>query len=249
MYRSKGTYASKVAVADATRTGFFVFGAYDGTAQRTTAGVVATVDGAVSVGNVPQKITFETGETTTRTARLTIKPNGDVRAGDGTANYTQFSATGDQVFVGTAGLVFGHMYTNSTIATTLTTQNTWYELNGATAWTTGQLNNCTFTDPAITVLEPGMYEVIWTLSTDFSAIPGASQQIEYGIMVGGTIQNEGQAHRTLANSTDTGHCSGVAILDLADNAVISLGARNTTSAGKILHVEHGNMTVKQIGGT
>jgi hypothetical protein len=68
-------------------------------------------------------------------------------------------------------------------------------------------------------------------------------------MIGGTIQNPGQAHRTLANSTDTGHCSGVAILDLAANAQISLAANNNTSAGKIIHVEHGNMEVEQIGGT
>jgi hypothetical protein len=141
------------------------------------------------------------------------------------------------------------MYTNSTIAVTLTDQNTWYELDGATAWTTGEVHNCTFADPAITVLEPGMYEVIYTLSTDFSASPGAAQNIGYGIMIGGAIQNEGQSHRTIANSTDTGHCSGVAILDLADNAVVSLAARNESSAGKTLHVEHGNMTVKQIGGT
>ena len=94
-----------------------------------------------------------------------------------------------------------------------------------------------------------MYEVSWSLSTDFSASPGSKQEIEYGIMVGGAIQNEGQAHRTLSNSTDTGNTCGIAILDLADNAVISLAAKNETSAGKILHVEHGNLTIKQIGGT
>lgn len=186
----------------------------------------------------------------TSTPAQTLDVNGALLVGAGTLNF-QSDSDGDTFWVGEGtGLVFGHMYTNNQpIAVTLTDQNTWYELNGAAAWTTGELNNTTFTDPAITVLEPGRYEVIWTLSTDFSSTPGASQQIEYGIMIGGSIQNEGQAHRTLANSTDTGHCSGVAILDLADNAVISLGARNVSSAGKTIHVEHGNMTVKQIGGT
>ena len=173
---------------------------------------------------------------------------GGIAIGD-TTNAMKVSNTGDVTFIGTSGLVYGHMYTNGTIAITLTDQSTWYELDGATAWTTGLLNGVTFTDPALTVTEPGMYEVIYTLSTDFSASPGATQQVEYGIMVGGSIQNEGRAHRTLANSTDTGHCSGVAILDLADNAVISLGAQNESAAGKTLHVEHGNMTVKLIGGT
>jgi hypothetical protein len=201
-----------------------------------------------SGGNSAHVGNLRLGDTNVPTDQLEV--NGVSVLGDGGAShYVSVNATGDTVFVGGAGLVFGHMYTNSTIAVTLTDQNTWYELDGATAWTTGQVHNTTFTDPAITVLEPGMYEVIWTLSTDFSASPGASQQIEYGIMIGGSIQNEGRAHRTLANSTDTGHCSGVAILDLADNAVISLAARNITSAGKILHVEHGNMTVKQLGGT
>ena len=155
----------------------------------------------------------------------------------------------DVIYKAGGGIVFGSMYTNTTIATTLTTINTWYELNGATAWTVGLLHNCTFTDPAITVLEPGMYEITWSLSTDFSTSPGSKQEIEYGIMVGGAIQLPGRAHRTLANSTDTGNCCGLAILDLADNAVISLAANNNTSSGKILHVERGNMTVKQLGGT
>ena len=173
---------------------------------------------------------------------------GQAVIGDDT-NYTSIGTTGNVVFHGSAGMVFGYMYTNSTIATTLTTQNTWYELNGTTAWTTGLLNNCTFSDPAITILEPGMYEITWSLSTDFSASPGAKQQIEHGIMIDGSIQTEGRAHRTLANSTDTGNQCGLAIFDLSDNAVISLVAMNETSGGKILHVEHGNMTVKQIGGT
>ena len=173
---------------------------------------------------------------------------GGARFGD-TSDYLDISKTGLLTFAGAAGMNFGHMYTNATIAVTLTDQNTWYEIDGATAWTTGLLKNITFSDPAITVLEPGMFLVIWGLSTDFSANPGAKQDIEYGIMIGGSIQNEGQAHRTLANSTDTGHSSGFAILDLADNAVVSLGAKNVTSAGKTLHVEHGNMVVIQIGGT
>ena len=179
---------------------------------------------------------------------LHLRPVANTTLG-GITNYTKFAADGSLTFVGTAGLVFGHMYTNSTIATTLTDQNTWYELDGATAWTTGQVHKCTFSDPAITVLEPGMYEISWSLSTDFSASPGSKQEIEYGVMVGGAIQNEGRATRTLANSTDTGNACGVAVLDLPDNSIISLAARNVTSAGKILHVERGNMVVKQIGGT
>ncbi len=179
---------------------------------------------------------------------LGLKINMPTIIGDGT-NYVSVASDGDLTFVGSAGIVYGHMYTNDVIAIALTDQNTWYELNGATAWTSGVVHRCTFSDPAITVLEPGIYEVVWSLSTDFSATPGSKQEIEYGIMVGGAIQAEGQAHRTLSNSTDTGNACGVAILDLADNAVISLAARNVTSSGKTLNIPHGNMTVKQVGGT
>jgi hypothetical protein len=187
-----------------------------------------------SGSGVEELINFKTGGT----SRFKVEAAGNV------------ISTGDTYWTGDgSGIAYGHMYTNSTIATTLTDQNTWYELDGATAWTTGELNLCTFTDPEITVTKAGRYEVIYTLSTDFSATPGAAQQLEYGIMVNGTIQNEGQAHRTLANSTDTGHCSGVAILDLAADDDVSLAARNVSSAGKILHVEHGNMTIKMVGGT
>jgi hypothetical protein len=181
----------------------------------------------------------------------TLAVTGLSNLGDGgTTTYLSVEADGDTFWVGdSTGIPYGHMYTNTTIAVTLTDQNTWYEIDGTQAWTTGLTNLCTFTDPEISVDKAGVYEITWTLSTDFSASPGAAQEIEYGIMVNGTIQNEGQAHRTLANSTDTGHCSGVAILDLAADDDVSLAARNVSSAGKILHVEHGNMTVKMLGGT
>jgi hypothetical protein len=157
----------------------------------------------------------------------------------------------DLIHISGGGVIFGSIYTNNVpIATTLTLANTWYELtDAANPWTQGVLHNCTFATPRIKVLYAGHYLVTWALSTDFSASPGASQQIEYGIMVDGSIQNPGQAHRTLANSTDTGNCAGMAILDLSADAAISLAANNNSSAGKVLHIEHGNLTVHQLGGT
>jgi len=92
-----------------------------------------------------------------------------------------------------------------------------------------------------------MYEITWGMSIDFSASPGALQQIEGGIMIDGAIQLPGRSHRTVANSTDTGHFSGFAILNLSANEIVSLALNNNTGAGKTLHVEHGNLIVKQIG--
>lgn len=162
-----------------------------------------------------------------------------------------FQATGLLRFMDSAsGLIFGSMYTNDLpIAVTLTDQSTWYELMDASnPWTAGLVSRCTFSDPGITIVEPGRYIIIWGLSTDFSATPGSKQEIEYGIMIDGAIQSPGRAHRTLSNSTDTGHASGFAILDVAVDEIVSLAAMNESSAGKVLHVEHGNMIIIHIGG-
>ncbi len=164
---------------------------------------------------------------------------GYTKLGDGTTAWNDLKYHLDRVF--------GSMYTNSTIAVTLTDVNTWYEVDGANPWTVGLLNLATFTDPGITVLVAGKYEIMWDVSTDFSTTPGSKQEMEGGIMIDGVIQQAGMAHRTLANSTDTGNFTGMAIMTLAANQVVSLALRNVTSSGKIIHVEHGNLLLKQIG--
>jgi len=185
----------------------------------------------------------------------TISLSSDILIDISSANITTsgtISSAGDLIFVGAFGIPYGSMYTNTTVVTELTDSDIWYQLegeSGGTIWTEGLLNLCTYADSAITVTLAGVYEVSWSLSTGFSATPGATQQIEYAIMVDGVEVAQGQANRTLANSTDTGACSGVALLDLPADSVISLAARNTSSSGKTLHVEHGNMTVKMVGGT
>jgi hypothetical protein len=179
----------------------------------------------------------------------TLQVVGSTKLGDDNTNYMLVESDGDVVFVGGSGLAFGSMYTNSTIAVTLTDANTWYEIDGATAWTGGEEHNCTFTDPEIDVTYAGMYDVSWDLSIDFSATPGTKQEVEGGIMVNGSIVLPGRGHRTLANSTDTGSFSGHAILDLSAGDDVSIALNNNTSGGKILHAEHGNLVIKQIGGT
>jgi len=185
----------------------------------------------------------------------TISLSSDILIDISSANITTsgtISSAGDLIFVGAFGIPYGSMYTNTTVVTELTDSAIWYQLegeSGGTIWTEGLLNLCTYADSAITVTLAGVYEVSWSLSTDFSEAPGASQEITYAIMVDGVEANDGRVSRTLDNSTDRGACSGVALLDLPANSVISLAARNDTDSGKILHVEHGNMTVKMVGGT
>lgn len=120
--RSKGTEASKTAVANADYIGSFMFSGYDGTAYQTTAMVLGIVDGSVSSLTVPQSLQFITGTTeANRAARLTISSagvatfSGNVRAvgssayapsyGFGSDNSGFFRSTSSRIFLGLNGNV------------------------------------------------------------------------------------------------------------------------------------------------
>jgi hypothetical protein len=84
MFRfARGTQAAKTAVQSGDRLGFFVFSAYDGTAFYNTAALTAKIDNAVSTGNVPTKLVFETTATTAanRAERMAISSSGNVGIG------------------------------------------------------------------------------------------------------------------------------------------------------------------------
>lgn len=120
--RSKGTEASKTAVANADYIGSFMFSGYDGTAYQTTAMVLGIVDGSVSSLTVPQSLQFITGTTeANRAARLTISSagaatfSGNVRAvgssvyapsyGFGSDNSGFFRSSSSRIFLGLNGNV------------------------------------------------------------------------------------------------------------------------------------------------
>ena len=79
--KSRGTLASRTAVANADTVGSFVFVGYDGGVIRATGGVKCTVDGSVSSAIVPMKIAFETGTTSTRAARFVVRADGTCEPG------------------------------------------------------------------------------------------------------------------------------------------------------------------------
>lgn len=79
--RARGTQESPTRALDGDTIFSFIGEPYDGAARRGTAGIDFTIDGPTSSGNMPQNINFRTGETTGRTARLTIKPNGNIGIG------------------------------------------------------------------------------------------------------------------------------------------------------------------------
>jgi len=157
--------------------------------------------------------------------------------------------TTDVVFTTSgSGLVYGGQYLNNPadFAVALTLQNTYYELNGTTAWTASPLNLCTATDPYITVTKAGVYLINWSVAftTDANA-----QEIEFGIMLDQTTMvSMGSSHEKGATAGDLLPVSGCALVTLTANQKVSLAAQNVTSAGKTLTIGHANLTIVQVGG-
>jgi len=148
-----------------------------------------------------------------------------------------------------SAMAYGGMYQNATSFTvTLTTQNTWYELDHATTnISAGELNFVTFPDDHyLLVANAGVYKVDWSCTVQVSV---ANQGLEFGVMVNGTIQSPGQARMMMLNATRNLNISGTAFLDLSANDQISLGARNITSGARVITVSFLNVTVAGVGGT
>ena len=120
-------------------------------------------------------------------------------------------------------------------------------------WLAGDLNLITFptggTEHYLTVTKPGFYRIQWSLSFN-TANPGANVEIHGGIAVDGTaIRDKAEAHRTIANNSDTGNMSGTAMIDCPNGTEeISLWLLNTTNDADVT-VEHGNVSMVMVGGT
>lgn len=76
--RSRNTLSSPTAVQNGDNTFSLVGAGYDGSTNVTTAGITFLVDGAVATSQVPQAITFATGNGASRTERMRINSTGQV---------------------------------------------------------------------------------------------------------------------------------------------------------------------------
>lgn len=189
----------------------------------------------------------------------TFDMRGIARLGDGSADYLTIDAAGNTWWVGGAGLVFGHMYIPGVdIVVSITDANpTEVKDDGTTSaddgWSAGELNLVTFpgggTEHYLTVTKAGKYEVNWDMSISM-ATPAANIEMHGGVMIDGTAaRDKGEAHRTIANNTDTGNMGGNLVIDCPNGTEeISLWVLNADNNNNIT-VQHGNMNIKLIGGT
>jgi hypothetical protein len=80
--RTRGTTASPTAVAAEDFVGDLLFGAYDGAAVQNAAGLFAFVDGAVSSGVAPIRLSLVTGSSSAgRVERMVVKSTGNIGIG------------------------------------------------------------------------------------------------------------------------------------------------------------------------
>lgn len=193
-------------------------------------------------------------ESTNEDKLLLVDGGADVvRLGDGDTNYAQFSATGDLIFTGTSGLVFGEIYANDVADTiTITTAGQANKVQITSFAVDGLTNNMTASNANddITVLVAGMYfcSVSVTLS---SAGGGGADDIGFAV-----YKNNGTSeftnlhgHRKLAGGGgDRGSATMSGIVDLAVNDTIEVWIWNEDSTDNVV-VDDITLSLTMVGGT
>lgn len=160
--------------------------------------------------------------------------------------------TGDTWWTGDGGLVMGNMYAPAEIVVPIADANPKeVEDAGEDGWAAGELNEVTFptggTEHYLTVPKAGRYFVSWTISAHTDA--GGKTELHGGIMIDSTAQrDDGEVHRTVANTLDTGAFSSVSVVDCPNGTEeISLWVINDLSND--VHVVHANMFICLVAGT
>ncbi|KKM22048.1 hypothetical protein LCGC14_1629290 [marine sediment metagenome] len=188
--------------------------------------------------------------------------NGVSVLGDGgTSTFLTVETNGDTFWTGSGtGLPYACMYVDGTQAIEVAlTSGVVAEVkdDGTTSlddgWLGGDLNLITFPtggdEHYLSVTKAGFYRIQWSLSFN-TANPGANVEIHGGVAVDGTaIRDKAEAHRTIANNSDTGNMSGTAMIDCPNGTEqISVWLLNTTNDADVT-VEHGNVSMVMVGGT
>lgn len=172
---------------------------------------------------------------------------GVTKMGSDTDNVS-VSATGDQVFLGTGGIVFGSCYGNEighSVNAGSAAQNTWYEIVDANI-VDGFFNLTTHDgNGAITVTEPGIYEVAYSITIEDDT---SGDHVQTSVSISDT-ETGAITHFETFGVAKHGVLSGVGFYDCADNATIEISIRTTDAGTPDITIDHIQFTVKQVGGT
>ena len=163
-----------------------------------------------------------------------------------------YHITTDLVFdVSGSGLFYGNMdQFAGAFNVTLTTVNVWVEVDAATTnIVAGPLNNMTFDgDHFLTVNTTGVYTVVYSLIPAINSVSGGDQHIEFQVFKNDAVTGKGETHVTFKNILRELPVASDTLLNLTAGDEISIGARNTSSSGKIISVDHLEMTMVMVGG-
>ena len=181
--------------------------------------------------------------------------NQDVLIGLDDTAHLLVESDGDTFWVGAGtGLPYAEAQQadGSTFNVTMTTVNVWVEVDAATTNITApEKNLVTFPDDHYLLCQKaGHYLVTYSFTAEINSVAGGDQHVESGIMVNDSIQvDKGLGHEQYAATNKERNLQGHTIIDVPTNGQVSLAIKNTTSSGKILTIDHLNMTVTQVGGT
>lgn len=172
--------------------------------------------------------------------------SGTTQIGDLTGNKVEFSASGDQTFVGTAGLPYGEIsvvgnVTADTIDTT--------KVQFARFDTDGESNNTTPSngDDHITITTAGRYMVVLSISAQSDDAQSIVMDLSCWKNNGATELSNVHAHRSFAGgATSLGSISLSGIHNFAANDTLELWMEAQASRDVIL--SDVTMTVFQLGG-
>lgn len=139
--------------------------------------------------------------------------------------------------------IYGSMYVdNGAIARTIAATNTYYQL--ASGFTTGACSNVTFQNARELKCDvAGTYLVTWQMSR---SVPGATQEVEGGILKNGSILLNTTAHTQSQTAGTQQSFSGTGIVSLAVNDLLSLAINNNTSTNTVT-ISHGQLVMHYMG--
>jgi len=169
-----------------------------------------------------------------------------LRLGNKVTNYTEISATGDQVFVGSAGLPYGSFYGNEFNQSQAMTTNTEYQVAHASIADSSAAHNITSNGNGMfTITKAGRYNIQWAITAEHSL---TGKHVLWGVAVDQALRGEGQMHRETKTANAEYQVAGNTIINMAVGEDIEIGFKSADGTPGTAVISHMNLSVVQIGG-